>query len=80
MFREAYRYLVRICYPPAGTPGQREETHTDRLRTSQSHLTVMPPSTTISAPVTKRASSEARNSAALAVSRPSPMKPNEAMC
>ena len=36
----------------------------------------MPPSTTISVPVTKRASSEARNSAALAVSRPSPMKPS----
>ena len=36
----------------------------------------MPPSTMISVPVTKRASSEARNSAAFAVSRPSPMKPS----
>ena len=36
----------------------------------------MPPSTTISVPVMKRASSEARNRAALAVSRPSPMKPS----
>src|SRR5215471_145313 len=36
----------------------------------------MPPSTTISVPVIKRASSEARNSTACAVSRPSPMKPS----
>src|SRR3989442_1556850 len=36
----------------------------------------MPPSTTISVPVMKRASSEARNSAAFAVSRPSPAKPS----
>ena len=36
----------------------------------------MPPSTTISVPVTTRASSEARKRAALAVSRPSPMKPS----
>src|SRR6266849_6561427 len=36
----------------------------------------MPPSTTISVPVVKRASSEARNSAACAVSRPSPMNPS----
>src|SRR3954469_2302097 len=35
----------------------------------------MPPSTTISAPVMKRASSDARNSTALAVSRPSPANP-----
>ena len=36
----------------------------------------MPPSTTISVPVPKRASSEARYKAALAVSRPSPIKPS----
>src|SRR3954468_22166586 len=36
----------------------------------------MPPSTTISAPVMKRASSEARKSTALAVSRPSPANPS----
>ena len=36
----------------------------------------MPPSTTISVPVMKRASSEARNRTAAAVSRPSPMKPS----
>ena len=39
----------------------------------QPALAVIPPSTTISVPVMKRASSDARNSAALAVSIPSPM-------
>src|SRR6516162_6736979 len=36
----------------------------DEVRPPQSQRAVMPPSTTISVPVTKRASSEARNSAA----------------
>ncbi len=49
--------------PPRSTP-------------DQSQRATMPPSTMISVPVTKRASSDARNSAALAVSRPSPMNPN----
>jgi hypothetical protein len=41
----------------------------------QSHRAIMPPSTTISVPVMNRASSDARNNAAFAVSRPSPMNP-----
>ena len=40
----------------------------------QSQRTDMPPSTTISVPVMKRASSLAKNKTARAVSRPSPMK------
>src|ERR1700732_3890247 len=42
----------------------------------QSQRAVMPPSTTISVPVMKRASSEAKNNTAAAVSRPSPMNPS----
>src|SRR5712664_1240482 len=45
-------------------------------RLPQLQRAVMPPSTTSSVPVMKRASSEARNSTAFAVSRPSPAKPS----
>ena len=75
MATAAFMVVAMWVFPEAGVKkGDYQAVEVSR-RGAQSQRTLMPPSTTISVPVTKRASSEARNSAALAVSRPSPAKP-----
>jgi len=71
-----YQFRRQICFCHKSVNKYRASARPPGSQWLQSQRAVIPPSTTISVPVMKRASSEARNNAAFAVSRPSPSIPS----